>query len=219
MDWYDFIDEYEGNRKSLILYVKKKDCAFICNRNSDIYNLVFKDKYVEFWGPDDCESIMDFCDSDVSIEILEVCDVSNYNHSDQRYLNVRKKYWLEQLQAEEERDIKWSNDLFNRTINNYRQQYRKKYNEFIQFVDRIDNIYDKCYYMAKKLFFKDNNEWFLTMTYNDMWNYDKLTKEMRAVCMIIAPYIYIRRIDEYKLPFDKNHIKRTINQLIKEIHI
>ncbi len=212
MNIYDFEE-----RKSLILFVKQNESCFVCNRNSDMWNLIFNDKYVNFWNPNDVECSMNINDGEV--ELLEICDCDNYNLRDQKYLNERKKYWIDKLQTEEYEDAEWANVMLNKSINNYRSKYYNMYVDFRHCIDNIPNLIDRCYKLAKKLYFKDNNTWFLEMNNLDIWNYDKINKEDRAICIILCNYLLNRRNKKYKYPFDSGDIRYIIKYLIKKVRI
>lgn len=203
--------EKYNNRESYILKVKKDNCYFICNRNSDDFDNIFNDKYVKFWEVNKVSQLKfsnaDFC------EILQILPLDNYKRRHQNILNDIKQKYIDELQI--------SNiELSNKQMTNIRQSYRNiYYQQFIDFLTikhNINNLYDKLYDYGKKIFYKSNNHSFFMMTYDEIWHNDKLTDEEKVICIILRDYIYDMKYNKHsKYPFLKGNIKYTINHLIR----
>lgn len=206
-------DEFH-NRESYILKVKKDDAYFICNRNSDDFDTIFKDKYVRFWEVDE---VWQLNMSDVDLcSILSVLPLDNYKLRHQTILNNIKKRYIDELQL---KDIELSNKQMATIRKTYRTIYHEQFKEFLSIKHKIQNLDKKLYEYGKRLFYKNNNESFFDMTYDEIWHYDKLTDDQKVICIILRNYIYNKKyVYKEKYPFIKGKVNKTINMLIKEFN-
>lgn len=205
----DSIINLLGERCSIIFQITKDNTSFICNRNSDGFEQIFSDKYVRFWEVKELSSL-NMIDAD-DCKILEIIHLSNYNLKDQKLLNKIKQKWIDELQVEE---IQLSNKQFATIKKGYRNYYHELYNNFRNELYKIENINDKIYEYAKKIFYKENNQWFYKMSNFDIWNDDRLNNEQKVICILLKNYLLdAKYIKKQKYPFTTN-IKRQIKILI-----
>lgn len=197
-------------RESYILKVKKDNCYFICNRNSEDFDLIFRDKYVQFWEVNKV-SQLNFSDADFC-EILSILPLDNYKRRHQNILNDIKKRYIDELQLN---NIELSNKQMTNIRKSYRSLYYRQFIDFQAVKHNINNLYDKIYDYGKRMFYKSNNDSFFNMTYDEIWHNEKLTDEQKVICIMLRKYIYnMKYIKKSKYPFNKGNIKSTINRLI-----
>ena len=206
MDNYDDVE-----RHSYIIEFVKDGKKFICNRNSDMYTNIFKDKYVSFWGIEDISELdTESCDMLNIVKILY--GISNYNKQEQKYINIIKKEYIDDAI---ENDEELLNLQFVESTKAYRKYYKDQYKKFLSELWHIKDLEDKLYDMAKKLFYKENNMSYLENSrYWDIWTDKRISIEQRILVIMLRDYIYDRKIKKFKYPFDKKQIKRTINNII-----
>lgn len=212
------MEDSEMYRDTYIIEFVKDDTKFICNRNSNEFDVIFKDKYVKFW------EIKDIYDMRVSnceqCKILTVLEgVHNYNKCHQKQINEIKKQYIN---GHVEADEKLANVQFANTFESYRTFYKKQYERFIQQIRHIgdtDELIDKLYNMANTLFYKSKNINYLLKSRWYIWNDERLSYEDRILIIILKDYIYNAKSNNYKYPFQKNKIISTIKMLINDIFL
>lgn len=204
-------DEKIPERDTYIIEFIKNNTKFICNRNSDMYDRIFNDKYVKFWEVDEISALSTYaCDNWYIVQILEGID--NFNKRHQKYINeIKKQYIKDAIDADE----KLSNLQFTESVKAYRKFYKEQYYDFIHKLINIEHLYDKLYDMSKKLFYKDNIDYLKTTTYWNIWNDERMTYEQRILVIMLRNYICNRKINGNKYPYPKGYVKRTINEIIK----
>lgn len=205
------INDELNKRESYILKVKKDNCYFICNRNSEDFDNIFNDKYVRFWEVNNVSQLSfsnaDFC------YILEIVQLDNYKRRHQNILNIIKKKYIDELQLN---DIELSNKQMTDIRKSYRSIYYKQFIDFLTIKHNIENLDKKLYDYGKRIFYKTNNNSFFNMTYDEIWHNEKLTDEQKVICIMLRDYIHRRKYETLsKYPFDKGNIKWRIKYIIK----
>lgn len=199
-------------RDSIIFKVTKDNYSFICNRNSDNFDSIFKDKYVKFWQVEEL-SELNFLDVD-ELKILEIIPISNYKRKDQKLLNEIKQKYINELNLNEE---EISNKQFMEIKNNYRNYYYEEYRQFRKLLlENRDEICLDIYDYAKRIYFKSNNDWFYEMSNYDIWISEKYNIKQKLICIILKDYLKNRKHKKEKLPFTQGRVKKTIHNLIND---
>lgn len=200
-------------RCSYILKINIANYCFICNRNSEDYSSIFRDKYVKWWESNKlCD--LDLSDEGTNIQILEVINLDNFKLRHQKELNIIKKQYIDEFNAVEE-DKELSNKLFNDYKQNYRKLYKAMYRDFIYTLRNIDNIHNKIYEYGKKLFYKKDNDWFFNMTRENIWKENRFSEEQKVILILLRDYIKERRNNNEQYPFTKGMVKWRIKNIIK----
>ena len=200
------------NRTTLILKVKKDNTWFVCNRNSDDFDNIFKDKYVKFWEvtkPDDLKfSNCDICN------ILTELPYDNFNKRHQKLINPVKQTFIECLNCD---NTELSNKQFNNIKNTYRHIYYNQYKEFIRIKNNIEDIEEKVYNYAKKIFYsKPKLKKYYYWSYDYIWHNTVFNDEQKVILIILRNHLLRRSTDLSYHPFEKGYIKKTIKYLIEK---
>lgn len=179
--------------------------CFIFNRNQNMIGLLFKDKYLRFWGFENY--FMDGWEAD-SIEILTLLPYSNKNHKDQAIINQYKKHYINLFEQQgyvvkdidENEEIKKVCSLaLNENINNFRKKWREKYYLLEDFCDCLresGNFEQLVKYNLKALDLK----YFENMTFYEIWesnlSYDQIvTLIIRNI--LLNKEKYVRRKNKH----------------------
>lgn len=203
-------DDYDFPVNSYIIRVTSGDYDFICNRNDETFYTLFNDKWVNFWEVKDAYKITDW--NIDGIRILETVELSNYNKKDQVYLNSLKKKYIDEYNLKSEPDKKLSNLLFNECLTNYRRNYRNQFKDFKTVFENGIN-FNKIYEIGKRLYFTEDY-YILLMKRDEIWNMPDVDKETKAYYIILREYLNWRRVNGYRLPFDKGNIYYLVIRLL-----
>lgn len=203
-------------RKTYILKVTEKNeltpnKVFICNRNSDDYDKLYSDIYIDWFQYYALEE-MNISDGDV--EILQILDYSNINCKDQKFINIYKQQYIDKFNALEENNV-LCNKLLNNNIKNIRNIIQERYEDIYNTVAEM--TYSDIYTVIKEIWFSKYKSYLSSRRFEIINQLkDELPYNQLCVLVVFKNYLFDRKRDFYKYPFDQKRIFFTIKQILRE---